>query len=92
MISVPAAVLRALRLQAWISPKGWHGRVPRAIDDLGLTARSDAEGTTGGRANNRRPAGRHGTREWCYFTENVSPVVNRCTRGVDSSRWTKNVR
>lgn len=27
-----------------------------------------------------------------YFNENVSPVVNRCTRGVDSSRWTKNVR
>ena len=27
-----------------------------------------------------------------YFNENVSPVVNRWTRGVASSRWTKNVR
>lgn len=27
-----------------------------------------------------------------YLSENVRPVVNRLTRGVDSSRWTKNVR
>jgi len=27
-----------------------------------------------------------------YFNENVRPVENRWTRGVDSSRWTKNVR
>lgn len=27
-----------------------------------------------------------------YFSENVKPAVNRWTRGVESSRWTKNVR
>ena len=27
-----------------------------------------------------------------YFNENIKPVENRWTRGVDSSRWTKNVR
>jgi hypothetical protein len=66
---------------------------PRAIDRPradGSEAMQRAQQAGGPRGTADPPAGT--ALEWCYFTENVSPVVNRCTRGVDSSRWTKNVR